>query len=107
MSIGSGALELGLGTIGLGRPWPAPDAVVPRADAVAAFLDHAISSGVRFVDTAPAYGASEARVGAFVTSLTPTLRAEIVVATKVGETWDTGTGSIVDHSLDACRRSLD
>lgn len=100
-------LELGLGTIGLGRPWPTPEAVVPSDAAVACFLHEAVAAGVRFVDTAPAYGLSEARVGAYLSSRPCDERSALTVATKIGETWDPEAGSTVDHSLDGCRRSLD
>lgn len=100
-------LELGLGTIGLGRPWPAPDAAVPTEDAAVEFLCEAVTAGIRVLDTAPAYGLSESRVGTYLSSRPPEERAALTVATKLGETWDPDAGSAVDHSLDACRRSLD
>jgi aryl-alcohol dehydrogenase-like predicted oxidoreductase len=100
-------LELGLGTIGLGRPWPAPDAAVPTEIAALEFLHEAVGAGIRFLDTAPAYGLAESRLGTYLSSLPPEVRTAVTVATKVGETWAPDTGSTVDHSLDACRRSVD
>lgn len=100
-------LELGLGTIGLGRPWGKPEAGVPTAEQVDQLLAHAISRGVRVLDTAPAYGTSEERLGSFLKTVTPEAREQLFVCTKVGENWTPSVGSVVDHSLDACRRSLD
>jgi aryl-alcohol dehydrogenase-like predicted oxidoreductase len=107
MRVGTDGLELGLGTIGLGRPWPSPDAAVPTEEAVHDLLAAAVDLGVRLVDTAPAYGTSEARVGTFLASLPDDARSGLVVCTKVGERWSSAAGSVVDHSPDACRRSLD
>jgi aryl-alcohol dehydrogenase-like predicted oxidoreductase len=100
-------LELGLGTIGLGRPWGKPDTGVPTADQVDRLLAHAVSRGVRVLDTAPAYGTSEERLGSFLRTVAPEARERLFVCTKVGENWTPSGGSVVDHSLDECRRSLD
>ncbi|MFD8019051.1 aldo/keto reductase [Streptomyces lavendulae] len=55
--------QLGFGTIGIGRPWPTEQHDVPSSAQVAALLERAVSSGIRFFDTVPAYGLSEARLG--------------------------------------------
>lgn len=107
MRVGLDTLELGLGTIGIGRPWPSADAPVASADDAHELLRTAVSLGVRVIDTAPAYGLSEARVGEVLRTLPAAARADVVVCTKVGETWTEDAGSAVDHSADACRRSLD
>jgi len=100
-------LELGLGTIGLGRPWPAADDDVPTAEHVAAFLQAATDLGVRLIDTAPAYGSSEARLGAFLATLARDARDRLFVCTKFGEEWSAEGGSVVDHSESARQRSLE
>ena len=63
--------RIGLGTTKLGRN---TDVKYPKAFAlpsdkqVRELLDTALTSGVNLIDTAPAYGASEARLAAFVGS---------------------------------------
>jgi aryl-alcohol dehydrogenase-like predicted oxidoreductase len=58
--------RLGIGTAALAVPYGAPGAVRAAPDPAAArrTLLVAVERGVRFVDTAPAYGAAEALVGA-------------------------------------------
>jgi len=97
-------IELGLGLLSIGRPWgtrrePPP----PERDAVA-LLQHAVSLGIRFFDTAPAYGESESILGRFL----QTAEMRVVVATKMGEEWDAASGaSTVDHRYESLKRSLD
>lgn len=55
--------QLGLGTIGIGRPCPTEQHDVPSSAQVAVLLERAVSSGVRFFDTDPAHGLSEVRLG--------------------------------------------
>ncbi|MFF9011057.1 aldo/keto reductase [Streptomyces goshikiensis] len=90
--------QLGLGLIGIGRPWPTDLHDVPSSMYVAGLLEQAVRVGVRFFDTAPAYGLSEARFGAVLRSELAGHRDELTVATKCGETWDAGRGSHTDHS---------
>jgi aryl-alcohol dehydrogenase-like predicted oxidoreductase len=71
---------LGIGTAALAVPYGAPDAVRPapsRGGARRALLA-AVERGVRFVDTAPAYGEAEALVGATLGA-----HAECMIATKL------------------------
>ncbi len=57
---------LGVGTAALAVPYGAPDVVRPAPDRGQArrTLLAACERGVRFIDTAPAYGEAEALVGA-------------------------------------------
>lgn len=100
-------LELGLGLIGIGRPWPTDDSEVPSEEAVDELLQHAVGRGIRFFDTAAAYGDSERRLGRFLRRMQPADRDAVTVSTKVGETWSKSSGSAVDHSTASLERSLD
>ena len=100
---------LGLGTVKLGRtrdvryskPFELPDDA-----AVARLFACARGHGVNLIDTAPAYGDSERRLGA----LLPAPRSDWVICTKVGEEFD-ARGSRFDftpeHALASVRRSLE
>ncbi|MCY1046870.1 aldo/keto reductase [Corallococcus sp. bb12-1] len=105
--VAPGPVGLGLGLLSIGRTWgyhsePPP----PEADA-RRLLEYAVEAGVRCFDTAPAYGTSEERFGAFLTTL-GSRREELLVATKFGEHWDAEAHtSFTDHAYDALRRSLD
>lgn len=37
--------HLGLGLLGIGRPWPTPERVIPTVDEVKDLLDTAVTSG--------------------------------------------------------------
>jgi aryl-alcohol dehydrogenase-like predicted oxidoreductase len=103
-----GRVRFGLGLIGIGKPWGYTNPEVPDEAQARRLLERAFELGVRYLDTAPSYGVSEARVGAFLAGLTATDRAQLTVATKFGEHWDPAKGEpFVDHSFDALRRSLD
>ena len=95
---------LGLGTVKLGRnqgvKYPQPfdlpdDAQVRDLLAVAREL------GITLIDTAPAYGLAEERLG----RLLPGPREDWVLATKVGESFDAGHSSF-DFSPSAVRASI-
>ena len=99
---------LGLGTVKFGRTrgLKHPQSFSLPTDAEARrLLDTARSLGVNLVDTAPAHGASERRLGELLAGQ----RHEWVVATKVGEEFD-GMGSnfnfIPEHIAMSVRRSL-
>lgn len=98
---------LGLGLVSLGRRWghvPKP----PPAEAEARrLLETAFEAGIQVYDTAPAYGTSEARLGAFLRSLTKEQRETIFIATKFGEHWNDDGTTRIDHSYEALMRSLD
>ncbi len=55
-------LQLGLGLIGIGRPWGNKQ-TIPAEDASIALIHGAIEQGITFFDTAPAYGESEEILG--------------------------------------------
>ena len=96
-----------LGLLEVGRPW-ATTKTIPDDRAARRFLEYAFEAGVRVFDTAPSYALSEARLGAFLKSLTAAQRAELFIATKFGETWDFDLAQPdTNHSCDALRRSVD
>jgi aryl-alcohol dehydrogenase-like predicted oxidoreductase len=97
-------VELGLGLLSIGRPWGVRQEPPPPEHAAFELLQKAVDLGIRFFDTAPAYGTSEAILGRFLESG----HRKVFVATKMGESWDPATGqSTVDHSYDALKRSID
>ncbi|MEU8998349.1 aldo/keto reductase [Streptomyces caniferus] len=100
-------VELGLGLIGIGRPWPTPDNTVCPSDQAWALLDRAIELGIRFFDTAAAYGRSEAVLGEYLRNLPPGRRDGLLVATKCGEMWPTPDGIQPDHSIGALEASFE
>jgi aryl-alcohol dehydrogenase-like predicted oxidoreductase len=79
-----------------------PTAYDLPSDEEAERLIHAvIDMGIGVIDTAPAYGLSEARLGAALGSR----RAEIFLSSKVGEVFDRGA-STYDFSERACAEGL-
>jgi aryl-alcohol dehydrogenase-like predicted oxidoreductase len=100
-------VELGLGLIGIGRPWPTPEAAVIPAEQARALLDRAIELGIRFFDTAAAYGRSEEVLGEYLGDLPAARREELVIATKCGEAWPAPEGAQPDHSLGALEKSFE
>lgn len=65
-------------------------------------LNGVLDLGVNFIDTAPAYGLREERIGRALEDR----RDEFVLSTKVGETWEEGRGRY-DFSGEAVGSSLD
>lgn len=101
-------LELGLGLLSIGRVWGIGRSEPPDEAATHALLVAAIECGIRVFDTAPAYAASEARLGSFLRTLAPAIRSGLVIMTKAGEHWDREAGtSFIDHGRDALCRSID
>jgi aryl-alcohol dehydrogenase-like predicted oxidoreductase len=101
------AVELGLGLVSLGREWGVHKGQPPSRDDAMVLLAAAVRLGVRFFDTAPAYGASEVLLGEYLAQAGPGAR-DLTIATKMGEHWSGGDLlTIVDHGYDALRRSLD
>lgn len=99
-------LALGLVKIGRNADVKYPQAFDLPSDAdVLHLLRAADQLGVTLLDTAPAYGASEARLGAALKQL-PEFAKRCVVCTKAGETWDS-SGSTYDFSADALTRSVE
>lgn len=99
---------LGLGTVKFGRTAGARYAApfeLPSDDDIAELLATAQSLGINLLDTAPAYGTSEARLGAALGGQ----RDAWIIATKTGEEFD-GVKSrfnfSADHTLRSIERSL-
>lgn len=98
---------LGLGTVKFGRDqgvkYPAPFAI-PDDREVAALLDQAAALGINLIDTAPAYGNSEERLGKLLGN-----RQGWVIATKVGEEFAGGVSHFdfsAAHTRSSIERSL-
>jgi len=96
---------LGLGTVKLGRDQQVryPHAFrIPDDAEAAALLDCATELGINLLDTAPAYGTSEARLGRLLRGR----RSRWLVCTKVGEIFEDGR-SRYDFSPEHVRRSVE
>ena len=92
VALGSSGLRVGrvgLGTVKLGRTaglkYPGPVSI-PDDDAALELLRTARELGVNLVDTAPAYGLSESRLGELLPRVAP--RKAWVISTKAGEWFD-------------------
>src|SRR5512133_999088 len=108
IAVDSQTSQLGLGLIGIGKPWGVVPHEIPSESEALSFLEFAFDLGIRYFDTAPSYGdgVSEQRLGRFLRGLSPSDRSRVIVATKFGEHWNSGTGEpYADHSFDALRRS--
>jgi aryl-alcohol dehydrogenase-like predicted oxidoreductase len=104
---------LGLGTVKLGRStgvkYPAAY-MIPDDQQVLTLLEQAWDLGLNLLDTAPAYGNSEQRLG----ELLPKLNHDWVIATKVGETFDPDTATsdynftpeFIKHSVETSLKNL-
>jgi aryl-alcohol dehydrogenase-like predicted oxidoreductase len=75
---------------------------LPSDEQVAELLDGLLDMGINYIDTAPAYGTSEERIGRAIAERRP----EFVLATKVGETFEDGV-STYDFSAPAIRKSVE
>lgn len=100
---------LGLGTVKLGRDrdvkYPLAYSI-PDAASARRLLDSAREEGINFIDTAPAYGDSESRLGELLAGQ----RDDWVICTKVGEEWQYGSESghsSWDFSPQAIRASVE
>lgn len=100
---------LGLGLLSIGRRWGVRSTEPPSEADAFKLLRAALSDGLRFFDTAPAYAASEALFGAFLSSeASGAERKSVTIATKAGEHWNANDGTtLTDHSYDALGRSLE
>lgn len=99
---------IGLGTVKLGRDqgvrYPRPFAI-PDAQAASALLKKALDLGVNLLDTAPAYGTSEERLGELIGAD----RDRWIICTKVGEEFSDGVSRFdfsPEHTQRSVRRSL-
>jgi aryl-alcohol dehydrogenase-like predicted oxidoreductase len=84
--------QIGLGTTKLGRntdvKYPERFAL-PSDEALRDLLDASLALGINLIDTAPAYGESERRLGTFVAAN----RDRIVLCTKCGEQYRDGVST--------------
>ncbi len=95
---------LGLGTFKIGRNQGIkyPSAYdLPDMREVDKLLNGILDMGINYIDTAPAYGLSEERIGLSIAHR----RQEYLISTKVGETFQGGV-STYDFSAGAVRRSV-
>lgn len=109
-ALGSTGLEvsvLGLGTVKIGRnqqvKYPA-GFELPDDKAVIELFELARSLGINLIDTAPAYGSSEQRLGELLPD-----RDDWVMVTKVGEIFDNGKSRFdfsYDYTVSSVEQSL-
>jgi aryl-alcohol dehydrogenase-like predicted oxidoreductase len=99
---------LGLGTVKIGRnqgvKYPV-DFSLPDDQSVKKLLSQAYDLGINFIDTAPAYGSSEERLG----RLLPGKRTDWVIMTKAGEEFKDAQSSYDfshQHIVKSIKRSL-
>ena len=96
---------LGLGTVKFGRVEGVKYPLafnIPTDEEAANLLALAKDLGINLLDTAPAYGTSEERLGALLKGM----RHEWVISTKVGESFVNGESQF-DFSQDAITQSVD
>lgn len=95
---------LGLGTVKFGRnqgvKYP-EDFALPSDQEITALLDQAREAGINLLDTAPAYGSSEERLGRLLPD-----RENWLLCTKVGEIFEDGL-SRYDFSARHVRESIE
>jgi aryl-alcohol dehydrogenase-like predicted oxidoreductase len=103
-STGCNVSRLGLGTVKFGRnqgvKYP-EDFSLPDDKTISTLLALASEFGVNLLDTAPAYGSSEARLGKLLGST----RQNWLISTKVGESFNDGI-STFDFSPVAVEQSV-
>ena len=95
---------LGLGTVKIGRNQDVkyPNSFsLPSDDEVSALIARAKELGINFIDTAPAYGSSEQRLGRLLKE-----RQNWVICSKVGEEFTAGK-SHFDFSAKHTQRSIE
>ena len=98
---------LGLGLVSIGRVWGVAQTRPPRESEALRLIERAVELGVRFFDTAPAYGPSEAILGKVLAGAGGAIN-DLTIATKMGEHWvGDDDETYVDHSFDALKESLD
>jgi len=75
---------------------------LPTEEETSRLLNGILDLGINLIDTAPAYGLSEERIGKHIAGR----RKEFILCTKVGETFEDGR-SIYDFSPKAITRSVE
>jgi aryl-alcohol dehydrogenase-like predicted oxidoreductase len=96
---------IGFGAFKIGRNQKTKYAAayeLPSDEQVSALLNGLLDLGINYIDTAPAYGTSEERIGRAIAGR----RSEFVLATKVGETFEDGV-STYDFSAAALGSSVE
>lgn len=106
-STGLNVSVLGLGTVKFGRNIGVKNRVadgfqLPSDREIEELLDLSLMHGINLIDTAPAYGVSEERLGKVLGAR----REQFVISTKVGEQFN-GESSTYDFSEGAIRRSVE
>jgi len=106
-STGMDVSVLGLGTVKIGRnqqvKYPS-GFELPDDDTVIELFELARSLGINFIDTAPAYGSSEQRLGELLPD-----RNDWIIMTKVGEIFENGRSRFdfsFEHTVQSVERSL-
>lgn len=97
--------EIGLGTVKFGRnsgvKYP-ESFTIPDDDSLLALLEQASHLGLNYLDTAPAYGTSEEKLGKLLSGQSD----HWIISTKVGEYYDNNV-SRYDFSRDTTLRSIE
>lgn len=110
-STGKSVSVLGLGTVKFGRnegvKYPGGDGFALPTDAeISSLLDLCRERGINMLDTAPAYGTAEERLG----KILGPRRKDFFIVTKTGEEFDNGKSSYhfsAEHTRMSVERSLD
>lgn len=100
-AIGWGAFKIGRNE---GIKYPAPYDLPSEAESIA-LVGQIVALGISLIDTAPAYGLSESRLGLALQSLDAPTRARVLLSTKAGETFRDGL-STYDFSRAAIDQSV-
>lgn len=109
-STGKSVSVLGLGTVKFGRnqdvKYPNGEgAPLPTDNEISSLLDLCRENGINLLDTAPAYGTSEERLG----KILGPRRKEFFIVTKTGEEFSNGKSKYVfsaEHTIMSVDRSL-
>jgi aryl-alcohol dehydrogenase-like predicted oxidoreductase len=109
-STGQSVSILGLGTVKFGRnqgvKYPSGDGFpLPTEAEISSLLDLCLDQGINLLDTAPAYGTAEERLGALLGKR----RKDFFLVTKTGEEFDKGKSSYhftAEHTRASVMRSL-
>lgn len=109
-STGKSVSVLGLGTVKFGRnqgvKYPGGDGFkLPSDQEISSLLDLCLENGITLLDTAPAYGIAEERLGALMGSR----RKGFFLVTKTGEEFSDGKSEYIfsaEHTRQSVERSL-